>query len=54
LRKLKAEIVDIMERGSLPDYAISLQLPPAGTAARQRNERLQVVFKPKPDSASCG
>ena len=54
LRKLKAEIVDIMERGSLPDYAISLQLPPAGTPARQRNERLQVVFKPRPDSASCG
>jgi plasmid replication initiation protein len=54
LRKLKVEIVDIMERGSLPDYVIFLQLPPAGTPTRLRNERIQVIFKPRPNGLSCG
>jgi plasmid replication initiation protein len=54
LRKLKAELTGIMERDSLPDYAIALQLPPAGTPVKLRNERLQILFRPKPDSASCG
>jgi plasmid replication initiation protein len=54
LRKLKAEIVNIMERDSLPDYAISLQLPPAGTLARQRNDRVQVIFKPRSEGGPCG
>jgi plasmid replication initiation protein len=54
LRKLKAELIGIMERDSLPDYAIALQLAPAGTSPRLRNDRLQVIFRPKPESASCG
>jgi plasmid replication initiation protein len=54
LRKLKVELIGIMERDSLPDYAIALQLAPAGTSPRLRNDRLQVIFRPKPESASCG
>lgn len=52
LRKLKAELTGIMERDSLPNYAITLQIPPAGTSARLRNDRLLVVFKPKPETLS--
>jgi plasmid replication initiation protein len=54
LRKLKAELTGIMERDSLPDYAIALQLAPVGTSPRLRNDRLQVIFRPKLDSVSCG
>lgn len=44
LRKLKAELLKIMERDSLPDFAIALLHPSTATPQRLRNERLQVHF----------
>jgi plasmid replication initiation protein len=47
LRKFKAELAGIVERDSLPDFAMSLLLPPTDTPYRMRNERTQVVFVPR-------
>ena len=48
LRKFKAELVGIMERNALPDYALALLLPPGVTPQRPTNDRIQAVFTPHP------
>jgi plasmid replication initiation protein len=48
LRKFKAELVGIMERNALPDYALALLLPPIVTPQRPTNDRIQAVFTPRP------
>jgi plasmid replication initiation protein len=47
LRKFKAELVGIIERNSLPEYALALQLPLGATPQRPSNDRVQAVFTPR-------
>jgi plasmid replication initiation protein len=51
LRKLRAELAGIVERDSLPDYTIALQLPVSAAPGRARIDRIQVVFAPRPGTA---
>jgi plasmid replication initiation protein len=48
LRKLRAELASIVERDSLPDYTIMLQLPLSAGSNRTRTDRIQVMFAPRP------
>jgi plasmid replication initiation protein len=49
LRKFKAELAGIIERDSLPEYALALQLPPGATPHRPTNDRVQAVFTLRSD-----